>query len=252
MSLRWGGVSDQTPSNRAIPFLAAFNDIEAYLRESLGAKKSDSFRWMVDQAKRRHLVSEDQADDLKEFGELRNAISHGLYTDDMRPIAEPLPETVAEIDFIRNILRNPPIALAVLGNHDVKVFSPADDIRGVLKIIRTTQISQFPIYDQGRFVDLLTTNTIARWVANDLDDNDHLDAISVAEVLHYAESNDRAVFLPRDVTAQEVLDALTTPAKDGSLPRAALLTEHGKKSQRPIRVVGGSDMAVLMDAVEGS
>lgn len=236
--------------NRAIPFLAAFNDIESHLREALGAKKSDSFRWMVGQAHKRHLISEDQAADLREFGDLRNAISHGRYTDDLRPIAEPMPETVTEIEHIRDILRDPPLALSVLGPQEVRTFSPTAAIGSVLKVIRETQISQFPVYDNGTSVDLLTTNTIARWVAADLDDNDHLDARSVAEVLRYAESTDRAVFLPRDVTAQATLDAMTTPAKDGTLPRAGLITEAGRKDQRPIRVIGGSDIAVLMEAVD--
>lgn len=241
-----GDVTD----NRAIPFLAAFNDIESHLRETLGAKKTDSFRWMVDQANKRHLISEDQAADLREFGDLRNAISHGRYTDDLRPIAEPLPETVAEIEHIRDILRDPPLALTVLGPQEVRTFSPTAPIGTVLAVIRDTEISQFPVYDNGRSVDLLTTNTIARWVAADLDDNDHLDARSVAEVLRYAESTDRAVFLPRDVTAQAALDAMTMPGKDGSLPRAGLITEDGRKDQRPIRVIGGSDIARLMEAVD--
>ena len=243
-------MSEQTAPNRAIPFLAAFNDIEAHLRGLLNAKKSDNFRWMVDQAVRRHLISEDHAGNLKEFAELRNAISHGQYTEDMRPIAEPLPETVADIERIRDILRDPPTALGVLGHHEVRTVAPDDDIREALRVIRTTTISQLPIYDNGRCTGILTTNTIARWVAADLDDNDHLDARSVAEVLDWAEDNDRAVFLPKDVLAQEAIDALTTPRKDGSMPRAAIITEHGRKDQRPIRVIGGSDIAVLMEAVD--
>ncbi|MHA2789087.1 CBS domain-containing protein [Corynebacterium sp. S7] len=236
--------------NRATAFLAAFNDIEDHLRAALGAKKSDSFRWMVDQAKRRHLLSESHAEDLKEFAELRNAISHGRYTKDLRPIAEPLPETVAEIERIRDLLEHPPLALEVLGAHQkIYTFSPDDDIRDVLRIIKDTEISQFPVYKQGRAVDLLTTNTIARWVAADLDDNDHLDARSVAEVLDYAERNDRAVFLPKDVTAQEALDAMLTPNGNLGLPHAGLITEHGLDTQMPIRVVGGSDVVALRNAL---
>ncbi|GAB3647154.1 CBS domain-containing protein [Corynebacterium nasicanis] len=243
-------MTEQTAPNRAIPFLAAFNDIEAHLRELLSAKKTDNFRWMVDQAVRRHLISEQHAVDLREYGELRNAISHGRYTDDMRPIAEPLPETVADIERIRLLLRDPPTALGVLGHHEVRTVAPDDDIREALRVIRSTTISQLPIYEGGRCIGILTTNTIARWVAADLDDNDHLDARTVAEVLDWAEDNDRAIFLPRGVLAQEAVDALTKPRKDGSMPRAAIITEDGRTDQRPIRVIGGSDIAVLMEAVD--
>lgn len=235
--------------NRAIPFLAAFNEIEQYLRQELNAKKSDGFSWMVRLAHRKHLLRDSHSEALQAFADLRNAISHGTYRDH-RPIAEPLPETVAEISRIRDLLLDPPLALSVLGPHKVHSFAPEDDVRQSLQIIRTTEISQFPIYEQGSFVDLLTTNTIARWVAADLDDNDHLDARTIAEVLAYAEHNDRASFLPRTATAQEVIDELTTPARDGSLPRAALLTEHGRIDQQPLRVIGGSDVATLLEAVE--
>ncbi|WP_018295618.1 CBS domain-containing protein [Corynebacterium lubricantis] len=237
--------------NRATAFLAAFNDIEDHLRVQLGAKKSDSFRWMVDQAKRRHVLSETHAEDLKEFAELRNAISHGRYTKDLRPIAEPLPEAVEHIERIRDLLQHPPLALEVLGSHQkIYTFAPDDDIHDVLRIIKNTEISQFPVYKEGRAVDLLTTNTVARWVAADLDDNDHLDARSVAEVLDYAESNDRAVFLPKDATAQEALDAMVIPDGKRGLPRAAVITEHGLDTQKPLRVVGGSDVVALRNALQ--
>lgn len=229
--------------------MAAFNEIERHLRRELRAKKSDGFSWMVRLANRRNIVRDDQAEALQAFADLRNAISHGTFRDG-RPIAEPLPETVAEISRIRDVLLDPPLALSVLGPHRVHSFAPEDDVRQALQLIRTTRISQFPVYDSGTFRSLLTTNTIARWVAADLDDNDHLDGRTVQEVLTFAEDNDFAVFLPRTATAQEVITEMTTPARDGSLPRAVLLTEHGRTSQRPLRVVGGSDVALLLEALE--
>lgn len=235
--------------NRAIPFLAAFNEIEQFLRQELDAKKSDGFSWMVRLAQRKHLVRDGHAEALQAFADLRNAISHGTYRNH-RPIAEPLPETVGEITRIRDLLLDPPLALSVLGPHRVRSFAPDDDVREALQIIRTTRISQFPVYESGVFQALLTTNTIARWVAADLDDNDHLDGRTVREVLEFAEDNDFAVFLPRTATAQEVVDELTMPARDGSLPRAVLLTEHGRMDQQPLRVVGGSDMAALLEALD--
>lgn len=228
--------------------MAAFNDIEAHLRSELNAKKSDSFWWMAGKARERNLISEQIKDDLREFGELRNAISHGQYHG-FRPIAEPLKETVTEIEHIRDMLLHPPLVREVLGVQRVISVAPSDSIRVPLSTIKDTAISQFPVYEDDTCVDLLTTNTIARWVAADLDDDDHLDAKTVADVLRYAEANDYAVFLPRDVTAQETIEAMTQPDKSGALPRVAILTEHGKNTQRPIRVVGSADLALLIDAV---
>lgn len=237
------------PSNRAVPFLAAFNDIENHLRTVLQARKSDGFRWMVRLAEKKHLISDAHSEALQAFADLRNAISHGTYNN-YRPIAEPLPETVEQISRIRDLILDPPTALGVLGGQRVRLAAPGDPIRGPLAVIRSTDISQFPVYDADGYVALLTTNTIARWVAADLDDNDHLDARTVAEVLDYAERSDCAVFLPRDASAQEVVDAMRTPDRAGNLPRAILLTEHGRRHQKPLRVVGGADLGVLLDALE--
>ncbi len=240
---------DSPAPNRAIPFLAAFNDIENHLRGVLSAKKSDGFGWMVRLAEKKHLISDTHSEALQAFADLRNAISHGTYNN-YRPIAEPLPETVEQISRIRDLILDPPTAMGVLGGQQVRLVAPGDPIRHALGVIRSTEISQFPVYDGEGYVALLTTNTIARWVAADLDDNDHLDARTVAEVLDYAEHSDRAGFLPRGATAQEVVDAMTQPGRDGNLPRAILLTEHGKPHQKPLRVVGGGDLGVLLDALD--
>lgn len=234
--------------NRAVPFLAAFNDIEAFLRSELNAKKSDGFSWMVRLAERKKIVTPRQSTDLQEYADLRNAISHGQYRD-FEPIAEPVAEVVAAIEKLRDLLLHPPLAIEVLGPQEVITAAPEDDIRDVLSHIRTTGISQFPVYDGGTCTGLLTTNTVARWVAADLRDNNELDARTVSDVVRWAENSDRPVFLPRDVTAAAAVDALTTPLPSGELPRAAIVTESGRDTQKPLRVISGMDVAKLIDVL---
>lgn len=236
---------DDTPADPAVAFLAAFNDIEAHLRSQLNAKRSDSFRWMVRLAEKKHLISAQQSEALDAFAELRNAISHGPYNN-LRPIADPRPDTVAMIQHLRDLLLDPPVALQALPPQTVRTLQVGDPIADALRIIRTTEISQFPVYDGGSYVALLTTNTIARWVAADLSDNSILDASTVAEVLDYAESSDSAVFMPRTATAQEVIDVMTGP----ELPWSVIVTEHGKPSQKPLRLISGRDMRSLIELVE--
>ena len=235
----------------AVTFLAAFNDIEAHLRSELNAKRSDSFRWMVRLAEKKHLISKEHAEALDDYAELRNAISHGQYNN-LRPIADPRPDTVKTIEKIRDFLINPPIALNVLSPQKVKSFHLDDPITRALEIVRTTEISQFPVYQSSNgsseYVALLTTNTIARWVASDLADNAHLDARSIEEVLNYAESSDLAVFLPRTTTAQAVVDVMSAP----ELPWSVIITEHGKPHEKPLRVITGRDMRTLLEILKVS
>ncbi|GAB3075339.1 CBS domain-containing protein [Corynebacterium aquatimens] len=239
------------PSNRAVPFLAAFNDIEQFLRSALEAKKTDSFNWMVSKAENKHIITTAQANDLKEFAGLRNAISHGEYQD-FRPIAEPLPETVAEIEKIRDQLLHPALAIEVLGPQNVITFTPSDDIHEPLRVIRDTGISQFPVYEKNQghknCVGVLTTNTIARWLAEDLAEDDSITAKTVGEVLVYNETKDHAIFLPRTATAAEVVQALTSPGNQRTLPRLVIITEHGNTNQMPLLVVTASNLPALIDA----
>lgn len=234
--------------DRATKFLAAFNAIEQHLRSEMNAKDSDGMSWLARKAGERRLLTPRDANDLQEFSQLRNAISHGEYTPDLRPIADPLPETLEEIEGIRDRLLDPPTALGVLGNQQVRTVSPGDQIHEVLHIIAATNISQLPVYEGRRYVGLLTTNAIARWVAADLRTDDTLDARTVQEVLAYAESSDFAVFLPRDASARAAIDALTVPDASKRLPVVVILTEHGSASQAPLRVVGNSDLMELVKA----
>lgn len=234
--------------SRAIPFLAAFNDIETHLRITLDAKRSDSFWWMVDRAVDKHLLSRRQGEVLKDYGNLRNAISHGRYHDG-EPIAEPHPVVVEDIEMLRGILMDPPVALSILQPTDVVSLTPSSAISEALRVIRKQGYAQIPVYEDNKFVQLLTTNTISRWVARDLADNNTLDARTIGDVLAMVDKVDEAVFLARDTTAQEAVDALISPDKNGRLPYSAIVTETGNRNQRPLRIITSSDLAVLIDSL---
>lgn len=181
---------------------------------------------------------------LQEFADLRNAISHGEY-DNLRPIAEPLPETVAEIERIRDSLLAPALALDVIEHQRVVTFSPDTDIHEPLDIIASQGLAQFPVYDGGECVGLLTTNAIARWLAAELRDDDTIAAGTVAEVLDHSGKLDQPIFLPRTVTAAVAVEALSTPLASGAVPRLAIITEHGKPTQKPLSVLGATDIPAL-------
>ncbi len=66
-------------TNRAQLFLAAFNDIEQFLRDRLKARNSDPFSSLVGQAHQKHLLTARQQDALRDFASLRNAIAHGRF-----------------------------------------------------------------------------------------------------------------------------------------------------------------------------
>lgn len=234
-------------TNRAVPFLAAFNSIEKFLRDELDAKRSDSFSWMARTAAKKGVITREQSELLQEFADLRNAISHGEY-DDLRPIAEPLPETVDEIEHLRDAIVSPALALEVVSQPRVISYSPSTDIHEPLRAIADDGLTQFPIYDGGECVGLLTTNAIARWVAAELTADDHIPATTVGDVLAHSGKLDQPVFLPRTISAAGAVEALSTPLDSGAVPRLAIITEHGKPTQKPISVLAASDIPALSQA----
>ena len=157
-------------------------------------------------------------------------------------------ETVQTIEHLRDAILSPPLALEVVPHQKVVTFTPETDIHEPLKTIATQGLTQFPIYDEGKCVGLLTTNAIARWVAAELTDDDRIPATTVRDVLTHSGKLDHPVFLPRTVTAARAVDALSTPLETGAVPRLAIITEHGKANQRPISVLGATDIPALSQA----
>ena len=127
----------------------------------------------------------------------------------------------------------------------VVTFSPDTDIHEPLKVIASDGLAQFPVYEGGECVGLLTTNAIARWLAAELRDDDTISTGTVAEVLEHSGKLDEPIFLSRTVTAAAAVEALSTPLSSGAVPRLAIITEHGKPSQKPISVLGATDIPAL-------
>ena len=236
-------------AHRATTFLAAFNDIEQHLRSTLNAKNSDSFWWLVDKARDKHFLSGKQAEALKDFSNLRNAIAHGRYFDS-EPIAEPHEAVLRQMSALRDILLTPPDTLRILQPRPVFTLPSSTSILDAFNVIKDEDFSQIPIYDEGSYTALLTTNTIARWVAADFSDNHVLDAADIADIVKYKEPSDRAIFLARRVSVQETMDRLSEPDSQGHRPCAAIITEHGKPNEKPLRLVTPADLPALFDALE--
>ena len=132
-----------------------------------------------------------QRDALLAFASLRNAISHGRFYDG-RPIAEPVQAVVTE-STLRGQITAPPKALAILGSRNACIAGPQEPVSAVLEYVSRFDYSQVPVYDGTRYIGILTTNAIARWLAHQLTLNQGLaEGESVDRVLAFAEPHERA------------------------------------------------------------
>jgi hypothetical protein len=238
-----------TASNRGMQFVAAFNDIEGHFRAVLGADEYVPFTTMAREYAEKKRLSREHLAALVAFASLRNAISHSRYYDG-RPIAEPVEEVVQQIERLREQIKTPPRALTVLGPMKVCIAGPDDLIGEILKYVRRFDYSQLPVYDDGRYVALLTTNAVARWLANQLAMNEGLaEEERVARVLEFSEPHEQAVLLPRSSTAADAIDRLSRGGPGGRPAAALIITDSGKATEKPLAVIVADDLPRLTAAL---
>jgi hypothetical protein len=225
--------------------MAAFNDIEALFRSRLGADEYVDFAQLEREYGDKYRLLGTHRSALRAFRELRNAIVHGKYFGG-RPIAEPVPEVVDEIERLRDLLVSPPSALSVLGARDVCVARCGEHIRTALEHVRRFDYSQLPVYDDKQYVGILTTNTIARWLAHQLALNQGLaEEETVQQVLNFSEDHERALLVRRTITAAEAIDKLSHGGANRTPMTALIVTDRGLRSETPLRVIAVFDLPQL-------
>ena len=234
--------------HRAEAFLNAFGEIEQALRRQLRASSSATFSELLIDGTRRSGAVRQYEVDLREYAELRNAIVH--QRTDGHAIAEPYVEVVRHIERIRDRVARPP-GLLPLAAQPVITCEATDDIGKAAMQMRQGNFSQLPVYEEGRFVQLLTAETIARWMAAALQDNQGLlEDVPVAEVLPHAETVDNVTFLGRAATAFDALEAFDAFFRRGRFLNAILVTERGSQAQKPLGIVAVADIPAILSSTQ--
>lgn len=227
-------------------FVEAHNRVAKYLRRVLDCEQELGFMSMVREGARSQPRIRRYKDELLQFAKLRNAIVHEQYGGEV--IAEPNPTATERYERIASEFENPPL-VSQRYHQDVKRLQRAESVGVALDWVQTLDLSQFPVYDAGEFSGLLTERCIAHWLAYnrsiglvDLD-------TPVSEVLLYDETKgENVMFLERDATVFEARDLFVQgPRRDRPLLDAVLITEHGKKDEKPLGIITPWDLIDIED-----
>ena len=228
-------------------FLRAFNRIEKHLKVQARVSQSDSFSSAVKAAAGSDGAVRRNATHLLEYAELRNAIVHdGMGKD--HPIAEPHEETVAHIERILGLLTTPPQLLPTF-KRDVEMTSLETPVGHALKIMFEKKFSQLPVYQARTFVSLLTTDTVARWLADQLTDIELVEEAEVAMVLPYAEDAETWKFVARDTTPFEASELFHAADERGVPLNALLITHSGRSDESLLGIITLADFPELLRMV---
>ena len=224
-------------------FIAAFNAIDLYLEGVLSMESNSSFRNLVDVYAKRHRWWRD-GDQLRVFAGVRNVIVHDK-TEPYKYVCVPTPESVADIEAIRDRLINPAKAVSQF-RRDVVTITPGDSLTTVLKLIEERQYSQFPVCEQvhGRctkFVGLLTENGITRWLAHHAMSElslIELNEVLVSAVLPRQDKRPNYQFAAQDMAVEEIAYLF----HENMYLEAVLITQHGGEREKLLGIVTRGDI----------
>jgi hypothetical protein len=232
-------------------FLGMFAEIENCMKLELGKRQNMRFIDLAREYVQVRNLPSSYLVSLQTYAALRNAIDHNSHRG-VYPIAEPIPEIVEEIRRLRDKIKAPPEAIAVLPEMDVRSVHSGEPVSVALEYVRQFDFSQLPVYESGQYVDILTTNTIARWLAQQIvDGRQHRDA-AVSEVMKFREPSDCALLVDRTLTAADAIHQLAYGSPSGGPVNALILTQNKLSTDRPIRVIAVYDVPLLSAALKFS
>ncbi len=222
---------------RAKAFLAYFNKIEKALNTLYG--KDDermSFYELVQALRKKNRQIAYFADDLHEFRALRNAIVHDTIGEVV--IAEPCESTVSRIKKIYELITKPKLIQDLCKNQEVITVTLSDTLEEILKLIKSSGYSQFPVLDCKRVIGMLTTNAITNYLADKMIGNELLiDSVTVSDIFKVSDDHNLFHMISRYTTVYDISEMIEEHPK----VLMFIMTEQGKTTQQILHVVTSWD-----------
>lgn len=225
-------------------FLAIFSEVERWLRSQTDSKRYVSFRELLSKASDTNAAVERHATSLKEYADLRNAITHERT--DNHVIAEPNDRAIADFSRLRDVLVRP-AKLIPRFQRNVKTRTAADPIGHAIEDMRQGSFSQVPIIDNGGVTSLLTTETVVRWLASEVK-NELVSLLEtpISVVLPHVEDTEHYCFLGRGESVHEAIACFEEYSSGGKDLDAILITNDGKPSQSLLGILTVYDLPDLL------
>ncbi len=229
--------------DRAQQFIQLYNQLSRYLREHSDSDSNLPFYQLIrvvattNSTVRRYLA------DLKEYGDLRNAIVHNQ-TYPQEVIAEPTEATIAQFTRIVTNITAPKRVIPTF-QRTVRVFSPEDSLLEALNYLKNNEFSQLLV--QSRVgLSLLSIEGIALWLATVAQAEMNVAKVTVGEALAH-EHPDNVLFMAHNALVDDAREAFSTTL-DRPHPRllAIVITNTGKRTEPPLGVITPWDL--LQDA----
>ena len=222
-------------------FITAYNRIEKVLAKKVDEDGFLPFYRLVDKAKIKNSVVRNYEEDLREFGDLRNAIVHHRTGVDY-VIAEPHDEVVERIELIDQKVSNP-LRVGALFGCKVHLLQAADPLTKALALMRDNKFGQVPVYENGTFKGLITAAGITHWLAGQsTEDSISREIPTLSDVYNYEKRKESYVFVKRDLSVYEAEDYFKRAITKGTRLEALLITENAQADEELIGIITPYDL----------
>lgn len=179
--------------------------------------------------------------------DLRNVIQHSHVMRGL-PIAIPRDDAVEAMERIASFIERQPQIKDFMVK-DPAILAPHSAIEEASEQVVSLDLSQLPVYDEGAYVGLFTTNAMARWLGSAVRSEGGaliVEDVKVSEILEHVELHEQPKFLGPTQSALKVCETLSKVTS----PPAVLITADGKQSGQLQGIVTRFDVArILREAV---
>jgi len=228
-------------------FLNAFIGIEQALEKIVKNKRRVPFYQLVDLAAKTDPFVREIAIELKEYGDLRNAIVHERIDD--KPIAEPHQDVVERLERIRVLMHSPPtVEESFLG--PVITCNLEDSISAAITKMHANSFSKLPVYKSHRFMGILTAEAVTYWLADHLTAELNLAEVTVEAVLRYLHNPDNYRFVPPTCSLVKVLKIFEDFSHRGKRIQAVLISEDGTETGTLLGIITVFDLPRIYQILE--
>ncbi|MGI6074628.1 MAG: CBS domain-containing protein [Fermentimonas sp.] len=225
-------------------FIDAYNRIDEILDDEFGGQVYLSFSKKV--VRSRNAVVRQFKEELLDYGELRNAIVHTPRRGKVPElIAEPHIDVCDRIEMILSELEKPKRVFPLFGER-VTTVKVNDSIRRILEQVVRDSYSQFPVYDEdGLIVEIINTNTIARWVSAKMLEGDSIsfEDTRVSDFFEYIEFERNFRFIRKDASIYEAYEMFIDTIDNHRRNLDVIcITENGKRTEKILGMITIEDI----------
>ena len=226
--------------DRAEEFIHLFNQVENFLTQLVRPQKFPRFWKLVEDASVLSAAVRANSADLKQFGNLRNAIVHDAgYPSHI--VAVPSEEALLRFKGIVHEVIEPTPLIPTFATQ-VRCFDPGDTLPGVLRFMREQDFSQVIVSSDGR-LSMLTVEGITKWLADHLIGNQASAGNVTLDTVLALEPPDSFIVMGPDKTIFDAADAFKNSInRKATRLYAIAITESGGKSDQPIGFVTPWDL----------